>query len=186
MKRYVVSLCVVAAAFVSLGAELSKDLLKLQEDLSSRTKIGTVNDTTLRDNDKKFEVLKCSTNQDPRKKDLNFRMRVTVELTDKAENTCWAQINREQGPVDKEYTGEDVWEFRIPHGEMEKPKVTAYAVQYGILKDGEFIPVAEKFSKVDTVEEITSKSANRIEFSQTLHYYSYNNSEGEKMSSSPN
>jgi hypothetical protein len=186
MKRYVASLCVIGATLVSFGAELSGDLLKLQEDLSSRTKIGTVNDSTFRDNDKKFEVLKFTTNQDPRKKDLNFRVRVTVELTDKAENTCWAQINREQGPVDVEYTGEDVWEFHVPHGEMEKPKVTAYAVQYGILKDGVFVPVAEKFSKVDTVEEITSKSANRVEFTKTLHYYRYINSEDETVSSSPN
>lgn len=186
MKRYLASVVLVASTLISFGAELSDDLIKLKEDLSSRTKIGTVNSDTLRGNDgKKSEVFKLSTYQDERKKDLNFRMRVTVQMTDKADNTCYAQINREQGPVDLEYTGEDTWEFHIPHGEMDKPKVTAYAIQYGIFKDGVFIPVVEKLENVDSVEQITSKSACRVEFAKTLHYYYYRNSDEERVSSTP-
>lgn len=186
MKRCVVSLCVVAASLISFGAELSDDLIKLKEDLSARTKIGTVNSDTLRgDGGKKSEVFKFGTYQDERKRDFNFRMRVTVQMTDKTENTCYAQINREQGPVDLEYTGEDNWEFHIPHGEMDKPKVTAYAIQYGILQDGIFVPIVEKLENVDSVEQITAKSACRVEFAKTLHYYWYRNSEEERVSSTP-
>jgi hypothetical protein len=176
-----------AGALASSGEELSKELVTLKEKLSRSVKIGTINSDTIRDNDdKKIEVFKFHTYQDERDKNLNFRVRVTVEMTDKSGQACFAQINREQGSLHEEYTGEDDWEFQIPHGEMDRPKVTAYVIQYGILEDGMFIPVAEKLSKTGSAEEITKRTPCRAEFVKTVHYYWYRDLDGETVSSSPN
>lgn len=183
MKRYMLLASLFATSLVCHGAEIPQDLA----NMAKRIKIGTINNDTIRDDGgKRIEVFKFSTYQDERDKGHNFRMRVTVQMTDRADNTCYAQINREQGPVHNEYTGEDVWEFHIPHGEMDRPKVTAYAIQYGVLRDGAFIPLIERIEKADTVEEITAKSACRVDFSKTLHYYWYRNLDEERVSSTPN
>lgn len=187
MKRCLMMIVLLASCSFLYGAELSAELAKLQKKLSNSVKIGTVNSDTIRnDNNEKIEVFKFHTYQDERDKGLNFRVRVTVEMTDKAGNTCFAQLNREQGPLHEEYTGEDDWEFQMSHGSMERPKVTAYAIQYGILEEGVFIPVVEKLSKVDSVDGITKRISCRTEFTKTLHYYRYRDSDEEVVSSNPN
>jgi hypothetical protein len=186
--KYLFSLLALLSVCIPLrGEELSPEALKLQEKLSKTVKIGTIAIDTLRDSDdRKIEVFKFHTYQDERDKNLTFRVRVTVEMTDKSGSSCFAQLNREQGAVHDEYTGEDDWEFQIPHGSMERPKVTAYAIQYGILEDGLFIPVVEKLDKVDSVDAITKRTACRAEFTKTLHYYWYRNLDEEVVSSNPN
>lgn len=169
------------------GEELSAETVKLKEKLAKTVKIGTINVDTARDSEnKKSEVFKFHTYQDERDKDLIFRVRVTVEMTDKAGNTCFAQFNRAQGAVHEEYTGEDDWIFQVAHGDMDKPKISAYAIQYGILQDGVFVPVAEKLWKVDSVDEITKRTSCRTEFIKNQHSYWYRNSDDETVSSSPN
>ncbi len=187
MKRYLMMVILAAGCLLSYGAERSDELVELQKKLAVSVKIGTVNSDTVRnDSNEKLEVFKFHTYQDERDKGLNFRVRVTVEMTDKSGSSCFAQLNREQGPLHEEYTGEDDWEFYIPHGSMERPKVTAYAIQYGILEDGSFIPVVEKLSKVDSVDEITKRTSCRAEFTKTLHSYKYRNLDEEIVSSNPN
>lgn len=187
MKRFLISLALLLGCSISFGAELSPELATLKEKLSSTIKIGSVNIDTIRDdNGNKIEVIKFHTYQDERDKDLNFRMRVTVEMTDKSDQTCFAQINREQGAVHEEYTGEDDWEFQLPYGDLERPKVSAYAIQYGIFDAGQFIPVVEAFKNCDSAEEITARTACRANFSQTLHYYWFRNLDDEVVSSNPN
>lgn len=187
MKSFWITMVLLVCCLASYGAELPAELAKLQKKLASSVKIGTVNSDTVRnDNNEKIEVFKFHTYQDERDKNLIFRVRVTVEMMDKSGSSCFAQLNREQGPLHQEYTGEDDWEFQIPHGSMDRPKVTAYAIQYGILEDGVFIPVVEKLSKVDSVDEITKRTACRAEFTKTLHYYWYRNLDEEIVSSNPN
>ncbi len=187
MKRIWIVLLFLACRLASYGAELSPELEKLKEKLSGTVKIGSVNNDMIRDDDdKKFEVFKFHTYQDERDKNLTFRLRVTIEMTDKSEQTCFAQFAREQGPLHEEYTGEDDWEFRIPHGDLNKLKVTAYAIQYGILEGDLFIPVAEKLWKVDAVDEITARTSCRAEFSKKSHIYWYRNTDDEVVSSGEN
>lgn len=187
MKKFLIGTVVLWGCISISSAELSPKLAQLKEDLSTRVKIGSVNIDTIRDeNDKKIEVIKFHSYQDERDKDLIFRMRVTVEMEDKSGSTCFAQINRPQGSVHEEYTGEDDWEFHLSHGDLDRPKISAYAIQYGILEEGEFIPVAEVFEDCENAEEITSRTACRADFSQTLHYYWYRNLDEEEVSSNPN
>lgn len=185
--KYLITLAALLLALPLHGEELSPEAAKLKEKLSRTVKIGAVNNDTIRDGDnKKIEAFKFHTYQDERDKDLNFRVRVTIEMTDKAGSTCYAQLNREQGSLHDEYTGEDDWEFQISHGDLDKPKISAYAIQYGILQDGKFIPVAEKLWKAESVDEITKRTSCRTEFAKTQHSYWYRNLDGETVSSNPN
>lgn len=180
-----VSVLLLGTVLSSFGEDLPKKLVELQDKLSSRMKLSAItSDSTKDDAGNKIEVMKINTYQDKRD-DYNFRMRVTMQLTDKNGQVRFAQYNRERGTVNDDYTGEDQWEFWLPEGDLYRPKVTAYAIQYGVLEDGVFVPVAEKFSKVDSVEEITSGDATRIEFSKTLHSYSYTQ-DGETLTTMKN
>jgi hypothetical protein len=162
MKRCVFLLIILAGWFLSFGGELPAALTEMKEELDGRIKIGSINDDTIRDDDdQKIEVFKFHTYQDERNM-LDYRMRVTIELTSKSGETRFAQLLSPQRPVPPEYTGESDWEFQLPHGDLEKAKLTAYAVQYGFFKDGVFVPVAEEFDDVDSAEEITERTTTRL------------------------
>ncbi|NOU37068.1 MAG: hypothetical protein HOO88_09915 [Kiritimatiellaceae bacterium] len=165
----------------------SNELARLQKKLSGTVRLGTIQSDTVRDDkDKKIELFKFNTYQDKRD-DVTLTVRVTIELTDKAGQTCFAQISRTQAsPRETEYTGEDNWEFRIPHGKMERPKVTAYAVQYGILQDGVLTPVVEQLYKVKSVDEITSRVSCRNDAGQSFYYYWYVDDDGNTVSTTQN
>ncbi len=175
MKRTIIPLILLAGISI-LAAEIPLHLEEKREGLEGRIKIGTVNDTTIKnDNDEKVTVLKFHTYQDERDK-LNYRMRVTIELTDKrGKGDCYfAQLSCKQRTPPLEYTGETDWEFQLPHGDLEKVKLTAWAVQYGFLEGRIFVPVAEKFDDVDRAEEITERTKTRIDglrCTRTFHWY---------------
>jgi len=172
MKRCLIALILLACCFSASAkklpehlAKLPKELLEKREQMEGRIKIGSVNDTTIEnDDDEEISVLKFYTCQDERD-NLNYRMRVTIELTDDRGkgDSYFAQLSCKQPSVPLEYTGETTWEFHLPHGELKKVKMTAYAVQYGFFESGTFVPVSEKFDDVDSAEEITTRTTTRIE-----------------------
>ena len=172
MKRLLIALILLANCFSASAkklpdhlANLPENLLEKREELDGRIKIGSVNDSTIKnDADEKVTVLKFYTCQDERDK-LNYRMRVTIELTDNRGKggSYFAQLSCKQPTIPDEYTGETTWEFHLPHGALEKCKLTAYAVQYGFLEGDVFVPVDEKFDDVDSAEEITDRTTTRIE-----------------------
>jgi hypothetical protein len=154
-------------------ANLPADLLEKREELEGRIKIGTVNDSKMKnDADEKVTEIKFHTYQDERD-ELNYRIRVTIEMTDRQKNTYFAQISRPPKPFPGEYTGESDWAFQIPHGDLERPKVSAYAIEYGFLDGSTFVPVAEEFDDVDCAEEITDRTQARINIKCThnSHWY---------------
>jgi len=184
MKHYMLLAVFCLSCFASFGAGLSEDEM---ERFKKSVKIISINEDTVRgDDDSKSEVIKFSTYQDENDDALNFRMRITVELKDKSKKTYFAQMARGQGALDSEYTGEDNWEFKIPHGDLERPKISAYAIQYGILCEGEFIPVVEEFDDVDSAEEITVRTTTRIDIQSTKHTYSYRSGDDEILQSPSN
>jgi len=74
----------------------------------------------------------------------------------------------------KYFTGEEDWEFEIPHGKMEKPKITAYAIQSGVMHNNKFLPITEDLDDVDSAEEITNRNnSKRLNMKCTKHraYY---------------
>ncbi len=181
MKIYTGLLVFCMSCFVAVGAGISEDEL---ERLERTVKIGSVNDDTVEnDADEEFEQLKFYTYQNE-DDDYNFRMRVTMELTDRSKNTYFAQLMKPRGVVSAEYTGEDNWKFEVPHGDLERPKVTAYVVQYGIQLGSEFVVLAEETDDVDTVEELTERSPTRLEQKPAIqHQYSYRDGDDEVIQS---
>ncbi len=174
---------VLAGCFVAAG-ELTEDEVEV---LNNKIKIGSVHDYTVEDSeDTKFELLKFYTYQDEDSADeYTFYMRVTVELTEKESRArCFAQFARIQGDVDSEYTGEDNWEFVVAHGDLIKPRVTAFVIQYGVLieKEGnkkDFIVLAEKRDDVRSLKELMARTPNRAkQKARILHQYSYRDQVG--------
>jgi len=109
---------------------------------------------------------------------------VTVELEDRAKNTYFARVERKQGSTHPDYVGKDEWVMQIPHGDLERPKVSAYIIQYGILNDGEFIILAEEFDDVDTLEELMERTTTRLEGVKSIeHYYWFTDRDDEEIRS---
>jgi len=173
MKCRLIALICFAACLICSAAEPSADTTELVSRLKGRVKIGTVNDSTIRnDAGEKILVLKFHTWQDERDK-LDFCLRVTLELTDKEEKVYVGQVLRPQGDTDREYVGEDDWEFQIPLGKLNKPTLTACAVEYGILQQKTFIPVAAEFKHAESSDEIMQRSPDRVPVRCTFHRFWY-------------
>ena len=184
MKKIVLLILFCFSGLLAVGEEISeKEMKKLQRDV----KISSVSDRKMKNQDgEEVFLLKFDTNQDEDNDEgFSYRFRVTVELTDKAKNSYFAQIQGARRDVNEDYIGEDSWEFQIPLGKLERPKLTAYAIQYGILNDGKLIPLAEDFDDVDTLEELTERSPNRldgnIKLTQHIYLYDDDGTEEEKV-----
>ncbi len=193
MKYRLLTSLICLGCSLAFGADLSEELEDLKDDRDGQVRIGTVNDDTIRtDDDEKIEVLKFSTFQG-QSDELTYRIRVTLELTDNRGkgDVYFAQLQREQGPIpidspDQVYLGTDSWEFQIPHGELKKPKLTAYTIEYGFFKDGVFVPVAEEFKKVDSADEIKDRADHRLDLQITKHTYQYRDASGAEQTSPSN
>ncbi len=179
MKMKLLSVMLLAGCLAVFG-EISEEEM---ERLGRYVGIDSVRDNTFRNDDReKIEVLEFNTTQDERNTE-GYRVRVTLELTDKSKNKYCAQLMRSQREVNSEYTGQDRWEFHVPHGELERPKVSAYVVEYGIMDEETFVPLAVEMDDVDSVEELTSRCTSRIEDGVKLkHAYYYRDLQSEKQS----
>jgi hypothetical protein len=156
INHFVFVICIVLAA--GLFAQETPDTEAMQKALKKELDMGSVVKSDFRDDtDQKFERIKLTTEQD---EDGSFMgtMRFTVELTDKAGETRWGQILRKQAKRPAEYDGKDEWTFEFPHGELDKPKMTAYALEYGWETDKVFTPVVQEFYKVESADEITARN----------------------------
>jgi hypothetical protein len=185
---YLVLTAVCLGCFTVFGESISEDDL---ERLERSVKIGGVSDTTEDGpDDQELEVLKFYTAQyEDDAEEYEFYISVVVEVTDKkAKKAYLAKKARLQGAVDTEYNGEDNWEFKIPYANMEKPKITAYVIRYGILNDNEFIPLAIEMDDVDSLEELEARTTEMVERDAVLfHQYNYRDTaSGEVMQSAWN
>ena len=179
MKHYMLLLIFCLSCLFVVAEELSEDEM---EHLEDSVKIGSVSDDTVEEDDVEYLQLKFYTYQnEDDEEEYTFYVKVTVEVTDKAsKDVYYTQFARTQGEVDSEYNGEDNWQFVVPLGELKKPKVTAYVVQYGVLVDKKFIILTEEADDVDTLEELTARTPTRLDQKpRILHQYSFRNSDQE-------
>ena len=190
MKKWLLVLIYCLGGFV-----FAKDVVVpdgIDEDefkrLSRAVKISGVSDDTEEDDyDEKFEVLKFYTNQgEDNEEEYTFRVRVTIEVTDKKKNSFYAQIARGQKEMDPEYNGTDTWYFWVPHGDLVKPKITAYVIEYGVLIDEKFIVLASDADDVETTEELIERTPERTDLKITQHEYEFDDGDGEIQTSMPN
>lgn len=159
------------------------------EDLidEKEIEIAGVDGDTVRDDDtrEKIAVLEINTFQNEDEQ-TGFRIHILVELKDKEKNTYFIEYMATQTEnLDSEYTGEDYWRLRIPYGDFKKLDFEAYAVHYGVMDDGEFLPLVENYDDVDSMDEIRERTTTPFPGKVTLrHSYMYEDSEnGEDESS---
>ena len=150
----------------AIAVELPKSLLGFQKDLQDKIKILSVDDDDFKnDADERFFILKIRSSQDERETDLRPVMRVTVKLFDRKTGvTVFAQkeLKSKRLPGNDRYAGSTQWEFQIPYDGMKRPKLVAYAVEFGVTQDGTFVPGATEYDKVDSAEEIMSGEGTEV------------------------
>jgi len=159
MKRQLLTALLCTACLTALGGEPSDEIQALKKELKNKVRIGTIVDETIaKDNGEKFEQIRFHTYR-TRHCDAKFKLRVIVELTDNRGkgDPCYATLTLPHHGSGTRFAGEEEWEFEVPHGKMEKPKITAYAIQSGVMHNKTFIPVAEELDDVDSAEEIIER-----------------------------
>ncbi len=144
---------------------------------------GTREDTFKNDAREKSETVEVNTFQDsddPVNYDMSlFRIVFCVELTDKQKNTYLVKFTgKPSADYDSEYQGEDYWTLYMPHGDMERLKVSGYIVQYGIMDGDTFVPLAwkEDNSKKMLVGVRNGTTRNFSGRVRLTHYYMYDDS----------
>ncbi len=179
MKR-MLSIFTLLCVYCSAGAEALPDYLQdMQEDYQGRIKVWAIKDDDVEDdNDNEFFVLQFESRQDDRDEGkLDYQMRVTVQLTDKkTKEVVYAQTTKVPRPLPPNdwYADHTAWEFRIPFGDLKKPKLTAYAIEFGFLKDSHFVPVGVDYDEVDNAEEILKGGGTKVRMKCTRSaHYSY-------------
>jgi len=168
MKR-LLSVLILFSIFFStttIAAELPANLKELQEELGDKIKLMSVDDDDFEDdNDNEFFVLMVKSSQDERDIDMRPLMRVTVRLFDKkTKTTVFAQVEKKAGklPGNDRYAGSTKWEFHIPFGDMKKPKLVAYAVEFGVMEGSTFVPGAFEYDDVESAEEIMNGEGTKV------------------------
>lgn len=147
-----------AAVFLAAGIRAEEDMEALIDKLKGHISLGSVSKTDFRDpNDQKFEQVKLTTEQD---EDDPFMgtLRFTVELTDRDGEVRWGQILLKQAKRPAEYEGRDEWTFNFPHGDLNRPAISAYALEYGWEANKVFTPVRQEFYKCESADEITARN----------------------------
>ena len=167
----------------SVFAEFSEKELKT---LKKETQIGGVRSNTIKNKKReKIETLEIETyrNEDY---PTGFRIYVAVEIQDKEKNTYLVEYAGNQREVDSDFLGEEYWTLEIPWGDMERPKVSAYAIHYGIMDEDEetFILLAEDYDDVDSMEELTARTTTPFPGTCQMTYYFIYDDEAEGSSES--
>jgi hypothetical protein len=162
-----------------LGKDASVGLSKDELKKISEAQIASIRDGKEKSTqtDKKYQTLEVNTFQSQDEMP-GFRICVAVEVTDKSKKTYLAEFtaNQPEG-LDSEYLGQDYWTLYLPEGDLEKPKITAYAVQYGFMDGNTFLIIGEQYDHVKSMDELKARTATPFPGSLRLsHYYMYSDS----------
>ncbi len=188
MKYCVLPVLFFVSFFLLANGELSKDQKKMLDGLE----ISGVRATTDKDDNRnKFELLEITTGQEPSEDNMEsgYRIHIVAELKDSEKNMYIVDFTGNRpDDFDVEYTGEDYWLLYMPHGELQRPKIDAYAIQYGFMDGEEFIVFAEEYKRCKTMDELTQRTTTPYpETVRLRHYYMYEDeSVGETESISKN
>jgi hypothetical protein len=151
------------------------ELTKRQQSWLKDLDIPGVRIKTIKDDDRnKIEMIEVETEQSPQEDYLEegFRIHIVVQLTDAKKKTYLADFTGNRpGDLDVEYTGEDYWKLYLPHGDLDHPKVTAYAIEYGFMDEETFVPFAENLKRVKTLKELTEQPAEPYPGTMRLYWY---------------
>ena len=170
-------LLIICYSSISIGELTEKEIRTYRKD----TEIGDVRISDFKNEDRKrSEVLEINTyrNEDHQ---TNFQIHILAEVTDKNKDSYLVEYRANQSEVDSEFTGEEYYELYIPNGYLGKLKVTAFAVIYGVLLEGEFTSLAEEYDDVESVQELKIRTDRKFPLSVSLkHYHIYDNGNDEE------
>lgn len=111
----------------------------------------------------------------------DFQIYIAVEITDEEKKRYCTEFRGNQSDLDSAFTGEEYYTLIVPHGDLGRLKITAYAIQYGILDDGNFILLAEDFDDVESITELKERSTNLFPNEVSLkHYHLFDNGSHEE------
>jgi len=143
-----------ASCWVASG-EVSQDRLK---DLKKLVQIDRVKDSEHKNSAGKCVDLRIDFSSDQEGLEDVFA-RVAVELTDKVKKTYWVEASKTY-PADfgENYTGEGYWMLMIPYGSFDKLKVSAFAVEFGVMDGDKFVPFDAVYDGVKTFDELIART----------------------------
>jgi hypothetical protein len=128
-----------------------------KKEIKSLKKMVSIKDIHVSDKTKNMELVTVVYNSSDKYYGSNYTpkiwIRILVELMDSDKNTYLVDKIRVYDAV---FPGQ--WDLSIPHGEYKRLRVTAYAAQHGIKKDGVFVPHDEELHRVRTLEELTDRT----------------------------
>jgi hypothetical protein len=169
----------VTAGLYSAAALPSEEVEKLQDKYKGHMKVWAVTEDDYETGSgKEFFVLKFQSRQDIRDNDLKYEMHVTVQLTDKKTGiTGYAEAFESPGPITDidRYINYTMWEFRIPFGDMKKPKMTACVIEFGFVHQGQFIPISVECDKADSSEQIIAAGGTELDIKCRTAAHQYRN-----------
>ncbi|MCU0858026.1 MAG: hypothetical protein MUC65_06445 [Pontiellaceae bacterium] len=159
MRILVGILAVMMGCTGAFAAKEKSELDLVVEALKKHVRLGLVNFMTERDKTtrEKTEIITTETYQD-RTSPFIGTLRFTFEFTDKEKNVYFGQAIIPKKKQMSDYGGQDDWRLRIPHGNLEYPKLTAYVMEFGFETNGTFVVVDQKTKKAENSDEILARN----------------------------
>lgn len=125
------------------------------------------------------EILKIHTIQQG--KPFAGIVRVGVQMEGKNDKVAWgkAEATVPLGKVRSgSYKGMSAngsvdWTCQIGCKELKRPKIKAYAVEYGYMKSGEFIVLDSEYKKIDSFKELEENNEDSLPLKIAIHYLYY-------------
>lgn len=154
MKYIVALLTVCCLSLNCLGADDElKGVITSVQNSSAETKAG-----------EKVERFTINTHQVGGK--FAGTVRVAVEMTDKDGKIAWGEVkgSSQTGEVEwgqfkgASFSGAVRWIFEAKHGDLNRPKVTGYVVQYGYRQGKEFVCLDEKCYRTKSRDELVERN----------------------------
>jgi hypothetical protein len=121
-------------------------------------------------------ILKINTTQSG--KTFKGILRVSMLMEGKNGKTAWGVIKRTQktGTVHRgeheglRATGAVSWNCEGFNSQLKRPKLKAYAVEYGYMENGEFIVLEDDLYKIDSFEKFKSQHQDSLPLEMKLSY----------------
>jgi hypothetical protein len=154
IKRIVVLLAACCLSLNCLGEDGPRGTLSAVQTSSTETKDGA-----------KVERLVFNTQQSGSAK-FSAAVQVFVELTDKEGRVAWgtakggssAGIVKSGEFAGTAYSGAVRWVFEAQYGDLKRPKVTGYVVEYGYFQGKEFICIDKQTYRTESKEELKERN----------------------------
>ena len=140
---------------LSVSGEVSKDLKRL-------VKIDSVRDSEKGSGTKKKLLLRVEFSSEEEGLEA-ILVRIAVELTDKKTKQVYlAGEMKNFGEMPDGYVGEGYWELSMPYGDIDKLKLTAYVVEFGVMNGGAFVPFLTECDHAKSYDELTGRTAQKF------------------------